>query len=66
MVNLKDACKRLDISYSTVLKYVKMGLIKTIRMGRKYRIPEEEIERVLREGIVLPEAVNDDNNSSEE
>ena len=52
-MNLSEVCVELDLSYNTVRKYIRLGLIHAIKMGKSYRVSEEEIERVKREGIDL-------------
>ena len=53
-MHLKEACTELGISYNTIRKYIKLGLIKYTKMGKFYQISKEEIDRVKREGIELP------------
>lgn len=54
MMSMNEACEALGIHYNTLKKYRDLGLIKYIRWGKSYKFTEEEIERVKREGIVLP------------
>lgn len=54
MVSLKEAAQEIRVCYNTMLKYVNTGAIKAVKIGRTYRISEEEIERVKREGVQLP------------
>ena len=35
----------------SVYRWIKAGLIRHVRHGRKTRIAKEEIERILREGV---------------
>lgn len=39
------------ITYPTFLKYVKEGKINAVRLGRLWRIEENELRRILREGL---------------
>jgi hypothetical protein len=47
----KEAAEVWGVSYRLVIKLDKLGLIKTIRIGRCKRVPPDEVARVLREGI---------------
>lgn len=51
MVTLREAAKELRVCYNTMLKYVSSGAIHAVKIGRTYRVSEEEIERVKREGV---------------
>ena len=53
MVTLREAAKELRVCYNTMLKYVSSGAIHAVKIGRTYRVSEEEIERVKREGVNL-------------
>ena len=44
-----EVAKILNISWSTVKRWVKEGKIKAIRVGHRWRIPESEILRLLGE-----------------
>lgn len=46
----------LDIKPETVMKFCREGRIKSIKVGRLYRIPAPEFDRVLREGVPQAEA----------
>ncbi|ASI98141.1 IS607 family transposase [Thermococcus celer] len=42
-----EVAERLGVSKMTVLRWIKAGKIKAFRIGREYRIPENEILRIL-------------------
>lgn len=46
----------LNIGYPTVVEYCRSGAIHNIRIGKLYRIPAAEYDRVLREGVQPKEA----------
>lgn len=48
---LTEAAAIVGISYSLLRKFVKQGKIKTIRVGKRLLIPEEEVKKLLEELI---------------
>ena len=52
----KDLCEALDVSYSSIIQFLNEGRIRGIRYGTHWRIPLEEYERILEEGIEPDEA----------
>lgn len=54
MLKVADAAKRLDINPETVRVWLRSGKLRGVKMGGDkigYRIPESEIERLLRGGV---------------
>jgi predicted site-specific integrase-resolvase len=47
----KDLAKDADVAYNSIIKWINQGRIKGIQFGTDWRIPSEEYERVLREGV---------------
>jgi excisionase family DNA binding protein len=46
----KEVCQRLDISYPTLWRWIKAGRIGAVRTeSGRYLVPEEEVERIMRE-----------------
>jgi predicted site-specific integrase-resolvase len=43
--------EEMGVAYSSVIKWLNDDQIKGIRFGKAWRIPNEEYERVLKEGI---------------
>lgn len=43
----KEACEILGISLPSLRRTIKLGRIKTVKVGRFLRIPAEEIERII-------------------
>ena len=43
-----DLCQIFKVSLSSVNNWIKDGKIKTIKIGKCVRIPEEEVERLKR------------------
>ena len=53
MITLREAAKELRVCYNTMLKYVSSGAIHAVKIGRTYRVSEEEIERVKKEVVSI-------------
>jgi excisionase family DNA binding protein len=47
---VNDFCSAYGISRSTLYVLIKGGRIRTIKIGRRRLIPEDEGERIMREG----------------
>ena len=46
MYSISYVAKILGVSYQTIYKLCKRGLVKHVRIGRIYRIDEEELKRL--------------------
>ncbi len=46
-----DACFALHASRTALYEAMGRGAVKFVRLGRSVRIPQEEIERIAREGF---------------
>ena len=51
LYSIKDVAKALHCSEVSVRTYYKEGRIKTIRIGRLYKVREEEILWILKNGL---------------
>lgn len=51
MLTIKEVAKILKLHEMTVYKYIVSGKIKSIRIGKEYRIEETEIQRIMKEGL---------------
>lgn len=51
MVKVSELAKMLSVTRQTIYNRVKDGSIKSIKIGKAIRIPEEEVDRILKEGI---------------
>lgn len=51
MLTTKEVAKEFNINVNTVLKKIKEGKIKALKLGRVYRVTEMEFERLKREGF---------------
>jgi len=47
---VEDVALLLKISYQTAKKLVRNGDIKSIKLGRQYRIPKQEIDKMMQLG----------------
>jgi hypothetical protein len=45
-------------SHWTLRKHVKLGTIRVIRLGNRIRVTQDEVERILREGLPSLKATN--------
>jgi len=48
--SIDQLARVLDVSYATVRRLVRSGHIRAIRIGRLWRIPDEEVQRLRDEG----------------
>jgi len=44
-----EAGEMLGVTPKTIREWIKEGRIKALRIGKEYRVPYEEVERLLRE-----------------
>ena len=51
MYNIDQVAEMLRLCRITVFRYIKSGKIKAIKIGREWRIKQEEIDRIMREGV---------------
>lgn len=48
LLSIRDAAKRLGVHYLTMLRMVEIKQVKSTPINKRFRIPESEIERMLR------------------
>ena len=53
MYSLIEAADKVDVHVNTIRRWIKEGKIKAVKMGKNWKISEDELERVLKEGIQL-------------
>lgn len=51
LLSPNSAARALDVSRSTIYGFMKRGLIKFVQVGSDRRIPVDEINRIVAEGI---------------
>lgn len=52
-INLIKAAERLDVSETTVRRYVKAGKIPAFQLDRIYRIVESDLEKFIEDRMVV-------------
>jgi len=50
VLRVKDLAALLSVSHNTAYALVRSGQIRSIRIGRTYRIPRDAVEEYLRKG----------------
>lgn len=45
---IQDACRRLGVGRSTLYELIKTGEIRTIKIGTRTLVPEDELQKVIR------------------
>ena len=51
MYKLKDVVELLNVSRMTLIRKIKEGKIKAIKIGKSWRITKEELNRIMETGI---------------
>ena len=51
MYNIDQVAEMLRLCRITVFRYIKSGKIKAIKIGKEWRIKQDEIDRIMREGV---------------
>ena len=46
-----EVAEYLRISRRTVVRWVREGRLRAVRVGRQWRIPAEEVQRVVQKGL---------------
>lgn len=49
MLTSKEVAEKLSVHPSTVRRWIREGKIESIRFGRDYKIPEEALEKFIRD-----------------
>lgn len=50
LFKLDQVCKTIKVTYPTVLKYIREGQLKGIRIGGQWRVSLAELKRFAKEG----------------
>jgi excisionase family DNA binding protein len=53
MLSLYDAAIILNVHYNTLRRWIQMGKVKAVKMGRAWKISTEEVERLKSDGVAL-------------
>ena len=46
----REVCELLNISYKTLLNWIRQGKIRVVRVNGYYRIPESELKKIISRG----------------
>jgi excisionase family DNA binding protein len=68
-VDVREAARLVSLSPFTVRRYIKRGLLRAVRVGRRVLVPLAECERIAREGVTggqSPEKSADSNGDGRE
>ena len=57
MKSLADVSKELGISYLTLYRLTRAGYVRAVKIGKQWRISEEEVSRIKVEGVSFPTSV---------
>jgi putative molybdopterin biosynthesis protein len=49
--NVEEAANLLRLSYRTIIRLIKKGNIRAAKLGRQYRISQDEIQRLLQQQL---------------
>ena len=50
LYTIEEVAKELKISEITVRRMIQYGVLKAVKIGVQWRIPQDEVDRVKREG----------------
>ena len=64
MYTVTEVAKMFSVSRQTVLKWINNGKIKAVKVVKVYRIPKEEIDRLIDKQIKEDENVFDERRSN--
>ena len=51
MLTTTELAKALNVSLPTIFRAIYSGKIKAVKMGKGWRVSEEEVERIKKEGF---------------
>lgn len=51
MLTVKDVADALKVHEMTIFRYLQKGKIKGIKIGNVWRISQDELQRIMREGL---------------
>jgi excisionase family DNA binding protein len=51
LLNLQDAAAALAVSQDFLKKLYRSNRLRIVKLGRAVRVPEEEVNRLMREGV---------------
>lgn len=51
MLTIKDVARELNVHEITIFRHIKNGDIKGVKIGKSWRISQEELDRIKHNGI---------------
>ncbi len=51
LMKLTDVLKEIPVSRTNMIKWIRDGKVKGIRLGKKWFVLRDEVERIKREGV---------------
>jgi excisionase family DNA binding protein len=48
-LTVEQVAQTLQVHWQTVLNYIKSGKLKAVRLGKGYRIPQESLNKFIKE-----------------
>ena len=51
LLTVNEVAKRLKLHPVTITRYIREGKLSALKFGRVWRIKEEELDHILKEGI---------------
>lgn len=58
LLSLQTVALALDVSYITVYRLVNAGQIHAVRIGVKWKVTQEEVDRIIMSGTVKKDALD--------
>jgi len=55
MMTLRQVAAEVMVSMPTIYRWLKSGKLKAVKMGKVWRVGEDEVERLKKEGVSYKE-----------
>jgi excisionase family DNA binding protein len=47
LYKVREVSQLLGVGYSTLRRWIKLGRVRVVRVGNRYRIPESEVKKLI-------------------